>query len=136
MSLSSFFAFLSLINGFHLSPFLHKQHFLSGTFNLCFKTLTTLPNKEVEAASSSASVPPSEYFTKLHLSPFLFEFNHPSIGFDVEHVDQDTWDVSSGVAQAWRRPASRATSLGSQVTDEVIDGHVEGEHVVSENGER
>ncbi|KAK7356967.1 hypothetical protein VNO80_16248 [Phaseolus coccineus] len=69
---------------------------VSLTFNLFFKTLTTLPTKEVE----------------------------------------DTWGVSSRVAQACRGPASRATSLGSQVTDEAIDGHVEGEHVVCENGER
>ncbi|KAK7342158.1 hypothetical protein VNO80_25101 [Phaseolus coccineus] len=113
MSLSSLFAFLSLINDFHLSPFLHKQHFLSKTFNLFFKTLTTLPTKEVETTPSSASVPPSEYSTNLHLSSFLSEFNHPSTGFDVELMDQDTWGVSYGVAQAWRGPASRATSLGS-----------------------
>ncbi|KAK7373371.1 hypothetical protein VNO80_06777 [Phaseolus coccineus] len=94
MSLSSFFAFLYLINDFHLSPFLHKQNFLSRTFNLCFKTLITLPTKE------------------------------------------DTWGISSGVAQAWRGPASRATSLRSQVTDGAIDGHVEGEHVVCEEMER
>ncbi|KAL9327922.1 hypothetical protein ACSQ67_002925 [Phaseolus vulgaris] len=106
---------------------LYKQHFLSRTFNLCFKTLTTLPTKEVEAAPSSASVPPSEYSTSLHLSPFLSEFNHPSSGFDVELVDQDTWGVSSGVAQAWRGPVSKASSFGSQVTDETIDDHVEGE---------
>ncbi|BAU00784.1 hypothetical protein LR48_Vigan442s000800 [Vigna angularis] len=109
------------------SATLYNQHLLSRTFYLCFKTLSTLPTKDVDAASSSASVSPSEYSTSLHLSPIFSDFNHPSTGFDVELVDHDTWGVSSGVAQAWRGPTSRATSFGSQETDEAIDDHVEGE---------
>ncbi|TKY71174.1 50S ribosomal protein L18 [Spatholobus suberectus] len=107
---------------------LYNQHFLCRTFNLCFKFLTTIPNKDVEAAASSVSVPPSEYSSSLHLSPFFSDFNHPSTGFDIELVDHDTWGVSSGVAQAWRGPASRASSFDPQVTDEeALDDHVEGE---------
>ncbi|CAJ1925605.1 unnamed protein product [Sphenostylis stenocarpa] len=106
---------------------LYNQHFLSRTFNLCFKTLTNIPNKDVEVASSSESVPPSEYSTSLHLSPFFYDFNHPSTGFDIELVDHDAWGVSSGVAQAWKGPASIASSFGPQVTDEAVDDHVDGE---------
>lgn len=103
---------------------LYKRNFLSRTFNLCFKSLTTIPNKDVETAASL----PSEYSTSPHLSPFFSDFNHPSTGFDIELVDHDAWAVSSGVAQAWREPASRATtSFGPQVTGEALDDHVEGE---------
>ncbi|KAK7405904.1 hypothetical protein VNO78_07516 [Psophocarpus tetragonolobus] len=101
---------------------LYNQHFISRAFNFCFKSLTTIPNKDVEVASSSVSVPPSEYSTRLHLSPFSSDFNHP--GFDIELVDHDAWEVSSGVAQAWREPAR---SFGQQVTHEAIDDHVDGQ---------
>ncbi|XP_027361039.1 uncharacterized protein LOC113869096 [Abrus precatorius] len=108
---------------------LYRQHFLSRTFNLCFKFLTTIPNKDVEEAVSSVSVPPSEHSNSLHLSPLFSDFNHPYTGFDIELVDHDVWGVSSGVAQAWRGPdsvASRASSFVPQEIDESLD-RVEGE---------
>ncbi|XP_020220194.1 uncharacterized protein LOC109803153 [Cajanus cajan] len=106
---------------------LYSQHFLPRTFNMCFKFLTTIPNKDIEAAASSVSVPPSEYSSNLHLSPFFSDFHNPPTGFDIELVDHDAWGVSSEVAQAWRGPASKASSFGPQVTDEALDDHVEGE---------
>ncbi|XP_061354511.1 uncharacterized protein LOC133299102 [Gastrolobium bilobum] len=111
----------------------YNQHFLLRTFNLCFKSLATIPNKDDGAAAHSLSVPTSEHSSSLHLSPFFSDFNHPSSGFDIELVDHDTWGVSTGVAQAWRGRdwvASGASSFGQQVTDEARDGHssnVEGE---------
>ncbi|KAK7308056.1 hypothetical protein VNO77_41647 [Canavalia gladiata] len=108
----------------------HNYHFLSRTFNLCFKSLTTIPHKDVEAAASSLSVPPSECSSSLHLSPFFSDFNHLSSGFDIELVDHDAWGVSSGVAQAWRGQdwtASGDSSFSPQVTDDIPDDHVEGE---------
>ncbi|KAL2349488.1 hypothetical protein Fmac_003488 [Flemingia macrophylla] len=106
---------------------LYNQHFLPRTFNICFKFLTTIPSKDIEAEASSVSVPPSEYPSSLHLSPLFSDFNNPLTRFDIELVDHDAWGVSSGVAQAWRGPASKASSFGPQVTDEALDDHVEDE---------
>ncbi|KAK7308844.1 hypothetical protein RJT34_05123 [Clitoria ternatea] len=107
-----------------------NQRFLTMTFNLCFKYLTTIPNKEDGAAPNSVSAPPSEYSSSLHLSPIFSDYNPPSTGLDIELVDSDAWGVSSGVAQAWRGPhwaASRASYLGAHVTHEALDDHADGE---------
>ncbi|KAJ1384350.1 Ribosomal protein L18 [Sesbania bispinosa] len=98
-----------------------NQRFLLTTFNfnLCFKSLTTIPTKDDDDVAAVSS--PSECSSSLHLSPFFSDFNHPSSGFDIELVDRDAWGVSSGLAQAWRG-REWATSSGQQ--QQVIDGHL------------
>ncbi|CAK8539162.1 unnamed protein product [Lathyrus sativus] len=112
------------------AAFIHNQRFLVklSAFNLCYNSLTTVPNKDDVASASSLSEPPSEYnsSSNLHLSPFLSNFNHPSSGFEIELVDHDAWGVSSVVAQAWRQgdlAASEAISCGQRVIDEPLDSH-------------
>ena len=108
---------------------LYNQHFLLRRFSLCFKSLTTIPNKD----DGAAPVPPSERSITLHLSPFFSNFDHPPSGYNIELVDGDAWGVSSGVAQAWQGKhwaTSAATSSGHQVIDEAVDchpSHAEGE---------
>ncbi|XP_004511359.1 uncharacterized protein [Cicer arietinum] len=104
-------------------------------FNIGFKSLTTLPNKDHGAALSSLSDPPSEYNsnTSLHLSHFFSNSNHKSNGFDIELVDSDAWRVSSVVAQAWQGrdlAASVDSSCDQHIIDELVDArssHVEDE---------
>lgn len=96
-------------------------------FNLCFKSLTTIPDKDGGAAVSSLAEPPPEYnpSSSLHLSPFFSNSNHPASGFDIELVDRDAWGVSSVVAQAWRggdlATAGASSSCGQRVIDEPLD---------------
>ncbi|XP_058778496.1 uncharacterized protein LOC131652605 [Vicia villosa] len=110
---------------------IHNQRFLVklSAFNLCYNSLTTVPNENDGASARTLSEPPSDYnnsSSNLRLSPFLSNFNHPSSGFDIELVDHDAWGVSSVVAQAWRQgdlPAPKASSCGQHVIDEPLDAH-------------
>ncbi|KAL5541563.1 hypothetical protein UlMin_009273 [Ulmus minor] len=89
-----------------------KPHFLSTMgCSFCSKAL----NKEGEVASQSDS---------LHLSP-LFPDSKPHLGcYNIELVDNDAWQVSSGLAQAWRDMDGAAvgtSSLPEEVVGESVD---------------
>ncbi|MED6182318.1 hypothetical protein PIB30_027428 [Stylosanthes scabra] len=101
---------------------LYNQRFMLRTSSFWFQYLTTIPNKD--DGHGTASVPPSEYSTTLHLSPFLSNFDHPSSGYNIKLVDGDAWGVSSGVAQAWpgrQSERSAATAFAHHGIDEPVD---------------
>ncbi|MED6193846.1 hypothetical protein PIB30_023073 [Stylosanthes scabra] len=101
---------------------LYNQHFLLGTSSFLFQYLTTVPNED--DGHGTASMPPSECSTTLHLSPFLSNFDHPSSGYNIKLVDRDAWGVSSGVARAWpgrHSERSAATTFAHHGIDEPVD---------------
>lgn len=94
-----------------------KSHIFQAVCNCSSKTSTILDKKKEEIPSDlqdngrSNSV---SYFHGFHLSP-LFTCDRPrSNDFHIEVVDLDTWQVSSGLAQAWQESGSLFTKLSDQ----------------------
>ncbi|GMY27406.1 hypothetical protein FCV25MIE_22648 [Fagus crenata] len=89
----------------------------------CSTAPTTTLDKETEIATHS--LPAFSSSSKLHLSPLFTDNKAHSGGYDIELVDHDTWQVSSGLAQAWRGldggSSLETNSLMEEVVDEPVD---------------
>lgn len=83
---------------------------LTKVTSLCSDAST---NHDKESESQAAR---TGYSSRIHLSP-LFDHNKPQLDcYNIQLVDDDTWQVSSGLAQVWREldremDAKRAANL-------------------------
>ncbi|KAJ8747467.1 hypothetical protein K2173_008764 [Erythroxylum novogranatense] len=76
---------------------------------------------ETSAVKAYAHNTLAYYSTKFHLSSF-FKDDGSCEPYDIELVDNDTWQVSSGLAQAWRAlDEGRATKGVSESVDDQFD---------------
>lgn len=91
-----------------------KPHILSTTLSYCSKASSSVLDKESELVTTN-------YSSNLHLSP-LFPDDKPHFsGYDIELVDDSTWQLSSGLAQAWRKTEEAATRTSSLPEEGVGD---------------
>ena len=108
---------LVLLRGRIVSSSVSKYLFSSGARNFCLRASTFL-DKEREAAQSALDddrkMTRGNCPSGIHL-PSLFSHAGPyPDGYDIELVDPDTWQVSSGLAQAWRdEPSGRRVVKGT-----------------------
>ncbi|EXB41292.1 hypothetical protein L484_004462 [Morus notabilis] len=88
-----------------------KPHFQSSYCGFCSKAI---PSSVFDKENDSVT----NYSSNLHLSP-LFPDAKPShlSGYDIELVDNDAWQLSSGLAQAWREETS--SLLKKEIADSV-----------------
>ncbi|GLT60317.1 hypothetical protein SLA2020_330890 [Shorea laevis] len=63
----------------------------------------------------------TNYSSRIHLSPLFSDSTHQLARYDIEVVDNDTWQVSSGLAHNWRGfdTEIKSTSFTQQVDQKV-----------------
>lgn len=101
--------FLSRVTTFALKV---KPDFLSSVCGFCSKAFPSGFDQESELVTN--------YSSNLHLST-LFRGGtkpHHSSRYDIELVDNDAWQLASGLAQAWREERS---SLLKEGTDDLVE---------------
>lgn len=95
-----------------------KPRFLSRISCSCSNASSTVVNKKAEVVTHF--VPVANYCSRLDLSPLYPDAKPPSNGYEVELLDHYAWQLSSGLAQAWRGidgPAMETSCLSEQVVD-------------------
>ncbi|KAJ0092876.1 hypothetical protein Patl1_25365 [Pistacia atlantica] len=71
-------------------------HFLTKVSSFCSRAPRNI-DKENESKTTS-----THYSSRIRLSPLFSDRTPHSDGYDIELVDDDTWQVSAGLAHAWR----------------------------------
>ncbi|POO02168.1 Ribosomal protein [Trema orientale] len=83
-----------------------KPNFLSTSWSFCSKASSSVLDEGSESVATN-------YSSNLHLSP-LFPDAKPHVnGYGIELVDDSTWQLSSGLAQAWRKSEAAKTRTSS-----------------------
>ncbi|CAK7354596.1 unnamed protein product [Dovyalis caffra] len=79
-----------------------SSHFLSRVSGFCSKASTTIDKAYDTTEQAPLHKRSTRYSSTIHISPLVSDSRPHLDGYNIELVDDDTWQVSSGLAHAWR----------------------------------